>query len=496
MFCDFSRFWRLFAVMAICFSSYLMSSDLCRAEEAVWQLEKNRVEQAIVEGDFQKAQRLAEALEDEFARARKSFKTKSKWSDYEWAAIDIDLLVGSVERLCGNYGGAQSRFNQALAELNQVKKRNSRVFVAANAAAQRNAALAGGLMNDGIMDIAKGFDNESAMLFARGMIKKQLASRLAAQGNSDAGRAQGAIDVVSETQLRMVEVYDAMGTLAIDRVFSVGESSGKSLREAEKYFRAAQELREGMAPFVVDRQTVHGNSENTFRLNYGNLHLKRAELALSDEGAPNAGDGDVGDLLDRADDYFNQAEEGFSGFRTRVEGWAKIVHLGPVADLKKKLVESIFDENPKESRSEIRAAVDAWFLENQLLCLGDADIHFKQSELTLARLKNEQPGNQGVEAAKERAEKFDETEQRLLDAVDRIKLISEDGNHPFLILPYSELVVLEAMRAREQARKPDAQFSDFLKTAEGLMERKEMPPASVQGAYLENAKKLWAQAGG
>ena len=139
--------------------------------------------------------------------------------------------------------------------------------------------------------------------------------------------------------------------------------------------------------------------------------------------------------------------------------------------------------------------VEEKIAEIQRLFLGDADIHFKQSELTLATLKAHPPAEPGV-LQPDREERYDQAEQRLLDAADGIKWISAKSDHPFLILPYAQLLVLEAMRAQEQGKTPDPEFQDFLSTAEKIMKDQDLPEESVQGVYLDAAKKLWKQAGG
>lgn len=484
-----TRFCWLRVVAAIGSAASAWGLPCSFAEEAVWRFEKFRVEQALCAGDFEKARNLATSYEEEFDRVKKSYKSKSKWSDYEWNSIDNDLLIGTVERVSGNYGQAQSRFDQALAELKQIRQRNLRLFLGARAAAEK-AAMAAALASEAGQLQFFGLLNGHAQIWMQGVLAQRVASQMASEAAGVQANAGKAADIVAETETRAVEVFDALGALAIDRALPLGASSTKLLKVAEGHFRAAQETSERRSWDAESRPTIHGTRHNTFLLNYGNLYLKRAELAMV------MGDDDVDGLLERAEAYFDQAEESFSELRSELDGFKGLVFSGNVGDIKKRIIRKICEDDPKANLAGVRRALDQVLLEIQGRCLGDADIHFKQSELELARLRYKIPNNPGPLEFRDRMEQFDETEQRLLNAIDRIKLIGDGGDHPFLVLPCALIVVLEATRSEGQVRKPDERYFEFMKTADSILQQRRMPAQSKESVYLEEARRAWAKAGG
>jgi hypothetical protein len=471
---------RNLVLMLLCPLASVVSSR-CSAEEKVWRFEKLRVEAALCEGDFRKALDLAETLGNELDRAKKSYKAKYRWQLHEWGSVDSDLLVGTVERICGNYVRAKVRFEQALAELKQIKKRNSALFASASATEQRAQHQADVLE-------AVGKDQDSQM--------KQLLARLQGRQAQHAGALAGnAIAVVYQAESRMIQLHNAMGSLAVDKAMPLSPSSAKSLKEAETHFRTAQDLIEESRSGAAYGESFHGTHHITFFVNYGNVFLRRAEAGMRFPEVLPEGEA-VDRLLERASDYLDEADDTFSPLARELDILRQLAHNGPLGDVKEWLIKTIGEKQVDLSRAEIRRGVDEYFLRLQILSLGEADIKFKKSELAIARLVSDAKANRPKIGGQERLELFEEAEQRLLEAVDNVKLIGSTEDHPFLVLCFSELVILEATRAKLVGRKPDPEYQRFVERADEIMKQKELAQESVQAAYLSTAKELWNAAGG
>jgi hypothetical protein len=446
-------------------------------EYDLWQYEQQRVQDALCDGDYQKALAIAETFEKEFKKAKKSYKSKNSWQEYEWATASSHLSIGIAERMCGNYDAAGLRFDYALKELKQIRQRNAGL---ADALQKQANALA----YESLLEEARAYDSNSMEDFFKARVKAE-AARIAAQAAADAASR------VRTQNSYLITTYDALGTLAIDKALPLERGSLGSLREAQKFLGLSQEARQDRRFGFDSTMSVYGDETVSFLMSYGSLFLRRAELKRRYPDLPPV-DEDIEVLLERATDYFREAEDKFSTVKTLTDDYGKLVHEGPIEDLKNKIVSDSLKANANLSAAQVKLGVGTTFLNIQKLFLGRADLDFKQAELAVLKLVHESEA--GGLTTEDRVERFDEAEQRLLDASDKIKLITDSEDHPFLVICYAELAALEAIRAKMESRKPIQDYAQYLTMAEDLMKKKNLSPGTVQGVYLKKARDLWIEA--
>jgi len=473
-------YWLSGILRAVFLCLFITGSPLrATAADMLWQYELTRVQEAITDGEYRKALDIAETFDKEFGKAKRSYKAKENWQELESATILSHLCIGSAERMCGNYGAAGNHFDYALKDLKQIKVRN----IALNQNLQSRASV---LLTESLFDRAAALDAGSHTLWLMAVIKWL-------QGDQAAAGAESAADIVQTTNSLLMLTYDILGTLAIDKALPLTKDSLKQLREAKKFLALAQQVREDRRFGSYKSYSVHGDEKITFLMNYGTMFLRRAELKLKFPDVPPA-DEDVGTLLDRASDYFEEAEERFSSSREITNHYAKLIHEGPLQKTKDDVVKELQREDSSRTVNDHRSRVDQGCLTLQKMLLAQAELDFKQSELAILKMRVAFDANR-LET-KDLIEGFDDAEQRLLDAADKLKLITDNEDHPFLVICYSELVALEAIRATMQERKPEEDYLKYLALAEDILAKKKLSQSTVQGHYLTAARDLWAKASG
>jgi hypothetical protein len=452
----------------------------CQAEEAAWRFEKQRLEQAVCDGDYRSALELSKTFQKEFQRAKSSYKGKYNWMEHEAVTIDAHLTIGMVNRMCGNYGVAQQKFELALNELGQLYRRNLRKFAVV-------APIAASARQEATYAAARA---EDAAAEGRGAAVARLAAAAAA-ANADAWEATLESVNPRVAELLAIQTYDSLGSLSLDASLPLSRDSLKPLRDAEKFFRKAQEVREGSRFGAAEGASIHGSQQITFLLNYGNVFVKRARLKMIWPDCPPKEES-AASLLDRAADYFENAEDVYSKNRRWLEDFKTVVGDGTVADAEKAVVDASVEASPTISRDQHKRNVKRSFLERQQMVLGGADLDFKLAELKLA--KTVLDSTEGVINKDDRARCFEEAEGYLRRATDAIELVGPNRDHPYLIICFAELVSLEATRAKFESRKPLDEYGDYLTQARSLVQKHDLPETAVQSQYLNMAQSLWDDA--
>lgn len=471
---------RFLVLLSICITIGAGLPRVACAEDAVWRFELERMKRCITDGDYGEALTVAKTLQRECQVQRKRLSPaqfQMAWQKYEMIEVVSNLCVGTAERFSGNYSRAKVCMKKAVEKLQQIRARNATLYAnAANLASTGRAQQIVGKVNDDVFLWIEGLRNEVV--------------------------GEAVKSDVREIEVALLAGADGLATICIDSSLPLEKISLKHLREAEEYFRLAQEIRERNLFEASEAITIHGDHEATFLRNYGRLFLKLAEyktlfpLSLPEERAD--------ELFRRARAYFTESEEVFSRYAGLVKSFRTHAHEGTLGDYKANLVRQIKDKHPEDSIRDIRDSVNRSLERLRMLALGEADLHFNQVELELAIVKASKTGDgvipsiyvdKSSEGADDLTERLDMTEQRLLDSVDNLKMISTHGDHPFLILSYSQLVVVEALRAQLLGTTVDKDYENYLTQAETICENRKLGKATIESLALAEARCLWQEFG-
>jgi hypothetical protein len=439
------------------------------AEDSPWMFELNRVAREIDDGNYQKALIVAETFGKELERSKAKLpqvRLRQEWLKYDQATAVAWLMVGMAERFVGNYRRSAALLEKSYKEFSDLRMRLGPNAMPATANAANEPRLS-----------EKATDDEFVSYLVE-RIRESL-------NGTDS-------DPVLIIDQNLLVACDGLGAIAIDSALPLKKSSLRSLKIAESYYRHGQEIRDRGA-IGASLTGAHANQQVSFLRNYGRLFLKLGELKLRYPDVAVSDDAEV--LFDRASDYFSEADYIFSNYEPVVDSFRRIVHEGNLETIREELIRKIAEANTEVSRKQVRDLVDVLLQWGRRLSSAHADLQFNQAELELARVTAEMSQYDSPEAA-DLLERLDAVEQRLLEAADDLALVSAKGDHPLLVICYSELIALEAIRAQIEGRPPDEEFSQFLTRAQQIITDRQLADATIEAVYFRQAKDLWDKAAG
>lgn len=438
-----------------------------RAEDAPWQFELSRLAREIDDGNYGKALVVAKTFDAELRKAKgklSPIRLRQEWLKYDQATAVAYLMMGSAERFSGNYARAASLLAKSFEAFVELRARLA--TVGGNTSGASPAA-----------------ESNLKMEATKEEFLEYLLARLRALLSGAANDPLGQVDQA------LLMACDGLGAIAIDSALPLEKQSLRSLRAAEKYFRTAQEIRD-RSNVGTSFTGTHANQQVTFLRNFGRLFLKYGELKLRFPELMPGEDADT--LLDRAEDYFNEADAVFSNYEPVVKSFRVIVHERTLQAVREELIAKISETSPEVNRKEIRDLVDLILQWGRRLASGHADLQFNQAELELVRIA-EAASDERIPCP-ECVERLDKVEQDLLEAADSLMLVSATGDHPLLVICYAELILLEALRARIEGRPPRDDFGEFFEKSEKIISDRNLAETTVECVYFEKAKSTWAEA--
>ena len=419
----------------------------CWSEELdrLWKVELKRIKQSIAAGEYRDALRICGTFEREVANAKSKLNV-NELRDHAVLIRQISILSSltraTCEKYCGNYSASISRLERAESLIRDQKRIVGSAY--RNALAAWHGAVA-----------RQEFAEEVTHDWLAARYNRWLAEKIRPQLNA-------LEDVVFQCESDLILAYDARATMLVDESMPIGEGSERTLRKAEDYFGKAQDVREVNFHNVATSFSMHGDQLATFLRNYGRLYLKQAEVKKQFPEAFGSSTRD--DLLDRASFYFGEATRRFSKWDRMIREFQTLTHEGSITNANRAILLKLKEMNKSE----------------------------KEAEVSLPG----EPGEPGDLAdagdATGAADELAECEQLLLNGADMLSLVSPKADHPYLVICYSELATAAALGVAYRGKEPgdDEEMKDYLSLAEEIMRKRELSAETVQGRYLEEAKRL------
>jgi hypothetical protein len=435
------------------------SEDLDR----LWKVELKRMKQSIAAGEYRDALRICGTFEREVADAKGKLNV-NELRDHAVLIRQMSILSclarATCEKYCGNYSASVSRLERAESLIKDQKRIVGSAYRNALAAWQRAVAR-------------QEFAEEVTHDWLAARYNRWLAEKIRPQLNA-------LEDVVFQCESDLILAYDARATMLVDESMPIGEGSERTLRKAEDYFGKAQDVREVNFHNVATSFSMHGDQLATFLRNYGRLYLKQAEVKKQFPEAFGTSTRD--DLLDRASFYFGEATRRFSKWDRMIREFQTLTHEGSITNANRAILHKLKEMNKSEKEAE------EFLNDFQLICVGYADLCFNRAEMHLVKAGDLADAGDATGAADELAE----CEQLLLNGADMLSLVSPKADHPYLVICYSELATAAALGVAYRGKEPgdDEEMKDYLSLAEEIMRKRELSAETVQGRYLEEAKRL------
>lgn len=251
-------------------------------QDAFLQIETERLNKELVNGNYKKALELAETYNKEFQDFVKGMSARERYArnlDILWRRINVRAALATSHKYFGNYDEAKQGLESAIDGFEELR---DKLWQRIRAAGAYKGA----------------YEQVFLEMWDRGTIRGMVNAANAANAADDAHNSLQSN--LFRVELLHAELLDTLGSLELDQ--------GK-LAAAERHFRNGLRVREFLGgEKLKDLGGPHASAYATFTRNFGRLFLKQGDDMCSNGNLDLARQ-----LYDRAESYFAEANAVLAG---------------------------------------------------------------------------------------------------------------------------------------------------------------------------------------